>query len=122
LEIKTFPASLIINIDYSNQLGSHWIGLNLTTTTVEIYDSIGFSRTLKLFKPVLILKFLKKYGSDRHYLTSPPLQSDVSNLCGFYCIYFILVSTYLSFRDSLSIFSANLTDNDRILIHVLKHI
>jgi len=122
LEIKTLPVSLIINIDYSNQSGSHWIGVKISETTVEVFDSLGFNRTKKLFNPVIILNFLRKYGNNRQYFASPALQPDISSLCGFYSVYFILTSAHISFRDSLSIFSKNLTNNDQILMDILKHI
>lgn len=122
LKLTEFPVTLVINLDFSNKEGSHWIALKVTRVTIEIYDSLGFHRSKHLFKPVILLKFLEKYQTNRTIYFTPTLQPDYSNMCGLYCIYFIFFRNYLSFKKCLSIFSSKLTDNDKTMFHSLSYI
>lgn len=72
----------IVNTDEFSQPGSHWIALfSSTQKNLEFYDSYGMSPDF--------------YGIDTTYYSkiewnSIVFQSLTSNVCGHYCIYFLL--------------------------------
>lgn len=118
-KIVSFPVSFVINLDLSNQPGSHWIGILLSTTDIKIYDSLSLDPQMSPNKPSFLLNFLKKFKSSHTIYLTPHLQPINSNTCGFYCIFFLYSSLFLSFNDTLSIFSTNCFLNDKILLDLL---
>ena len=117
LDIKHLPASFIINLDFSNQPGSHWIAINLLKDRLEIYDSLGLKYAKD--KPVIILDFIRKFSSTHRIICTPILQNPTANTCGVYCIYFLLYRRFLSLKQCLSIFSSDLSLNDKIVFDKL---
>ena len=119
LKITTFPAYLIVNLDGSNLPGSHWIGLMIDRFNVEIYDSAGFNLFLLPRIPCHLLSFIHRFTQSRQLTVTPKLQSSASNLCGFYAIFFIICRHHYSLSKILSLFTENLSINDRRLINLL---
>ena len=116
------PASLIVNVDYSEQPGSHWLALYISHEGVEVFDSLGFDSRFYSNSTHIIVKFIDKYSFNRHLLTSPVLQPCSSTLCGLYCIYFVLLRQFFSFQQCLSRFGSNLNRNDQRLLHFFNHL
>ena len=74
--------SMIINLQDSNQPGSHWIALKRVNNTIFVFDSFGVR-----YIPMDIFKIYKnlKIITDIYRI-----QDISSNLCGMFCILFIL--------------------------------
>lgn len=91
--------SIILNLDKSNQKGSHWVTLfvdNLVNS-IEYFDSVGD------LPNKCILNFINKL--QKHYPTYTLLQNSIQHQfknseCGIYSIYYILQRLYgKSFND-----------------------
>ena len=120
LSVSQYPSFLIINLDSSSSKGSHWIAAGIFRTHLEIFDSLGFNIFTWPHIPCDLLRFLLKFSVGRQVLVSKRLQSDSSTLCGIYCVFFILARITLRFKQIQDIFTANLQQNDKILINFLK--
>ena len=119
LSITSFPAYLIVNVDGSKLPGSHWIGLMIDRTNVEVYDSSGFNLFLLPRVPCHLLSFIHRLTQSKRLAVTRQIQPLSSNLCGFYAMFFIICRHHYSLSDILSLFSPNLTKNDRRLINFL---
>ena len=117
LKILSYPINFVVNLDLSTQSGSHWIGISIMDKTVEIYDSLAMNSRYWKYFPNFLLKFLRQFSKTHRFFITPKLQSPISNMCGLYCIYFLLYRRTMTFTDCLSVFSSNLVLNDRILIN-----
>ena len=117
--IQSFPAFFIVNIDSSDKEGSHWIALGIFKESVEIFDTLGF----KIFKwssiPCTLLKFLHRVIGQRSLKISKRIQSPDSVLCGYYCIFYVLMRPYFSWNMIQSQFSSDFVKNDHELIKLL---
>ena len=118
----TIPFSLIVNVDYSDQPGSHWLAIYISNQQVEIFDSLGFDSRYYTTSTRPILKFIEKFTFNRNVIISPVLQPFSSTLCGLYCIYFILMRQFYSFKICLSRFGSNLYRNDQRLLFLFNHL
>ena len=116
ISIRSFPVFFIVNVDSSDSLGSHWIAVFLTTTTIEIFDPLGFQFHLWSRVPCKLLSFINLYATNRKLLISHQVQNTSSMFCGFYCLFFILSRPFLSFDSVQSFFSSKLYKNDSRLI------
>ena len=117
--IQSFPAFFIVNIDSSDKEGSHWIALGIFQDSVEIFDTLGF----KIFKwssiPCTLLKFLHRIIGARKLKISKRIQGPDSILCGYYCIFYVLMRPYFSWNFIQKQFSTNFLKNDMQLIKLL---
>lgn len=77
-----FPAALVVNLDRSDQPGSHWTAIYVKSpSTAYYFDSFGLAPIAE------IDNFLKRYV---HCTSNTCLiQSFDSSVCGHYCIFFI---------------------------------
>ena len=117
--IKT-PFSIIVNTDTSNKPGKHWIAIYINKYRIEIFDSLGFNPNHWSKPPTYLIKFIQKYLYARRLTISKPIQFPFSNLCGLYCIYFILYRRYYTIRSSQNLFTDNYATNDQILYNVFN--
>lgn len=109
---KSFPQSLIININENENVG-HFVAILLQRDYVIYFDSFGFKHILKNIK-----QYLKSfYNNVKLYSCIFPLQHDRSVKCAHFCTVFILhVKSLKDFKQYLNIFSRNnLWKNDNIL-------
>ena len=116
------PFSLIVNVDYTGQPGSHWLSIYVSKHDIEIFDSLGFDPRFYSHCTNIIINFISKYSFNRNLLISPILQSPSSTLCGLYCIYFILMRQFYSFNHCLSRFGSNRNRNDQRLVHFFNQL
>lgn len=99
----SFPCGLIANTDTSDLPGKHWVGFYYESKDKsEFFDSCGHSPEYFGFRA-------RNYNEKR-------LQSSRSNVCGQYCLYYLLnrcrgVSMPSIFKD----FSDNLYENDAFI-------
>ena len=73
---------MIINLQDSNQPGSHWIASKRVNNTIFVFDSFGIGDI-----PVGIFKVYKNYKIITNIYR---IQDISSNLCGMFCVLFIL--------------------------------
>lgn len=119
--ILRHPVFFIINTDISTLPGSHWIAVRIGNSTVEIFDSLGFSPNLWNSYPTEFLLFLNRYRASHRFLISPILQPPNTFYCGLYCVFYILYRQKISFKNCLDKFSRDLTTNNLKLDYLLEH-
>ena len=93
--------SIIINLQDSNQPGSHWIALKRVNNTIFVFDSFGIG-----YIPVGILKVYKNHKIITNIYR---IQDISSNLCGMFCVLFILydIKSKNNFINFLTLFNTN---------------
>ena len=111
---------LIVNMDESDKPGSHWIVINITETTLEIFDSLGFQVKHWPRFLYILTEFMEKHLKGRSLKVSPQIQTSASALCGLYCIYFVLARQTNSFKTCSKYFSTNVSFNSRKLLMFFK--
>ena len=74
--------SMIINLNNSNEPGSHWIALKRVKNTIFVFDSFGIG-----YLPMTIFKVHKNFKIITNIYQ---IQHISSNLCGMFCVLFIL--------------------------------
>lgn len=85
-DIRKFPCALVLNTDKHDEKGSHWLAVYIQDQrTLEFFDSFGLPPDVYGED---ITRFIKRYC--RIQWNKIPLQSLTSNVCGQYCIYFIV--------------------------------
>ena len=77
--------SCIINLENSNQGGSHWCALynDRKEDFCEYFDSYGMKC------PLEVIKFVKRNFRKPIYYNDNQLQQDTSKNCGYFCQYYI---------------------------------
>ena len=113
LSVSSFPVFLIVNTDEQNGQGLHWVALYISKRSIELFDSLG-SIHRKLL-PIGILNFIHRFSVSRKFKCTRRIQPENSILCGFYCIFFIMLRQFTNFKAIQSKFSRNLIQNDNIL-------
>lgn len=81
--IKKYPSSIVVNMDNSNEPGSHWVALFVPHKEHAYYfDSFGLKPSNKN-----IVDYLKRFT----HITRQKfvIQSIASNVCGIYVVFFI---------------------------------
>ena len=93
--------SIIINLQNSNEPGSHWIALKRVKNTIFIFDSFGIG-----YLPMAIFKVYKNFKIIANIYR---IQNISSNLCGMFCVLFILYDTKSKndFIKFLTLFNSN---------------
>ena len=120
IKFVKIPFSVVINLDYSDQTGSHWLSIHVSRGTIEIFDSLGFKYKYFNNYPLLIISFINRFSFNRKILCSPVLQPSSSKLCGLYAIYFVIFRQNHSFESCLARFSSHLKENDQSVIDYFK--
>lgn len=84
--IRKFPCALVLNTDKHDEKGTHWLAVYIQDKrTIEFFDSFGLPPEVYGED---ITRFIKRYY--RIQCNKIPVQSVTSNVCGQYCIYFIV--------------------------------
>ena len=123
LTITHFPCFMIVNIDSSEMNGSHWLAIGLFAEKIEIFDPLGFTIFNWTHVPCDLLDFLHRMSVSREVRVSPRIQSDTSNLCGFYCIFYIILRRFTLLRKIVACFTttfSRMAENDNVLIKFFK--
>ena len=115
LDINNDLCCAIINTKPSNHIGEHWTALfkpynDKTPTFFCSYGKKINNHTLKILRE----KGYKKYNYNHIQIQHP-----LSDFCGYYAIYFILMKYLHTYNMNIIIqpFSNILHDNDRIVIN-----
>ena len=116
LLLKVKKYSLIV---YCN---AHWFCIYSTRTTFEIFDPLGFLQKSNCLS-MNFMSFLKTHIKGKILYCNPKIQSDNSNYCGFYVIFFIRMREMgHSFVEILRKFSKNFQKNDSLVQLYVKKI
>ena len=77
----------VMNTDTSNLPGTHWVAVIVRNNIGYCFDPLGFAPSTTLSN--WMNQYYKKWNSntDRH------VQPLYSNLCGYYCLYFLFWSS-----------------------------
>ena len=104
----------ICNIDTHDKPGRHWVALYKNGKTCEFFDSYGkppleYSRLFKAF-----------YGNNTVLFNSIDLQSENTNVCGYYSLFYLILRMRgYSMKDILNHFDVNNTLNNDLLVYKL---
>ena len=79
------PCGFIANTDIKSQPGTHWLAFFIVDKTVECFDSYG--QHPGVYNALLSAWMQKQNRSV--LINQTRLQSDTSNVCGLYCVYFL---------------------------------
>ena len=106
---------MVVNLEPSNEDGSHWIGLFAKTQDQIFYfDSYGID-SYKIRTPNDLVEEYLKENFARITRNTIPFQSSFSSVCGHYCIFFIYrMSLGNSFNEILRILKRS--DNSDALV------
>ena len=115
LFLQNLPCTFLVNIDSHNEPGSHWIVLALFKESIEVFDPLGFKFYNWQSVPCQLLTFIHSEASLKKLYISPQLQPLSSNLCAFYCMYFVIERSFRSFKSITANFSPSLCKNDKLL-------
>ena len=99
LPFSRWPAAFVANTDPSDRPGQHWVAVYQESPSrpLEFFDSCGLSP--EFFSLTLPISPL--------ILNNKQLQGFDSNVCGHYCIFFLVHRPLArSFRDTLNLISA----------------
>ena len=117
ISIQSFPAFVIFNLDPSSKPGSHWIALRIDRSSVEIFDPLGFNLSNWPTIPLSLIDLLRRLGNHRKLLFSRQIQNSSSLLCGYFCIYYILMRQNYPLKKIEKQFSKRVYKNDSILLY-----
>ena len=123
LIITQYPTFLIANVDSSEMKGSHWLVIGIFKTSIEIFDPLGFTIFNWSRVPCGMLDFLHRMSVTKRVQVSPRVQPSSSHLCGFYCIFYLVLRSFASMRKINSYFyflNSKLYHNDSILYKFFK--
>jgi len=109
---------LIINLSKSDEIGTHFIALNILKYSNSLKCKVQYMDPLGGYcKNMYIINYLKHYCKSYLYLEHP-IQNILSQKCGFFCLAFVLEcigqkGSIVSFANKFNI--RNLLHNDIIL-------
>lgn len=117
--IRKYPVCFIANVDPAYEYGSHWIACYLSSPHhLEFFDSFG--REPSRF-PGSIWNYVRRFPYVNYNVVS--LQSNVSAVCGQYCIYYLYSKCRgYTLNDMLLSFVSHPLYNDRsVYLFVARH-
>ena len=112
---------IIVNLDVSNQPGSHWVALGIFKNSIEVFDSLGFDIFSWPSLPHGLLSFLHRISFRKRIKVIPKVQSERSTLCGIFCVFYIILRSKFSLSTILAYFSSSLPSNDTKLIRFFRY-
>jgi hypothetical protein len=108
----------IINTDISTEPGKHWLAVYLSDTP-EVFDSLGN-------KPSFYgrdLEYLLVNNGPSYMYNTLRLQADGTDVCGQYCIYYVIMRTFgFTFRNVINSFTNNKLCNDTFVDNFVKRL
>ena len=117
--LESFPCGFIVNADNHLQPGTHWVAFYFPSRdTLEFFDSFG---RLPLFYNRHFSEYSKRY--THNIVNRRKLQSYSSNVCGFYCLFFLLQRLqHVSMNKFVNMFSFNVYFNDTFVFDFISNI
>lgn len=123
LNTYSHPAFLIVNNQFTGEKGEHWLVVRLPSREVEepaeVFDSLGIPPT----EYHTNLRNLMILNGPKYLYNSMQLQGNHSNLCSFFCLYYIYFRTKgYSMHDIVNSFTGDYALNDNIANKVANHL
>ena len=98
----------IVNLQNSNQHGSHWISIYKSNNSIYFFDSFGAPIPLEIRNRYKNNKIFNFQSLDNIY-PSKPLQNYSQVICGQLCVLFLLLSSKgLSFKSIINILQTDI--------------
>lgn len=119
LQRKIKPIFYVVNTQPSSQSGEHWLGVYITSSVLELFDSGG--RSFETYPH--IEKFIKFHSNKKFKFNSTQIQAFDSDLCGqFVCLFALSKCKNISTKKFISCFNINyrLNDNNFIVLKLFK--
>ena len=123
ITINQFPAFIIANVDSYHMKGSHWLAIGIFEKSLEIFDPLGFTIFNWNRIPCSLLNFLHRMSVTRKVVVSPRIQPSKSQMCGYYCVFYLLLRSLTRLRRIISYFyivNSKLYRNDLLLSKFFK--
>ena len=123
ITVNQFPTFIIANVDSYHMKGSHWLAIGIFEKRLEIFDPLGFTIFNWNRIPCSLLNFLHRMSVTRKVVVSPRIQPSGSHMCGYYCIFYMLLRSITSLRRIISYFyivNSKLHRNDLLLSRFFK--
>ena len=115
VKVSFYPTFIVINLDFRENQGTHWIAVAVYATELFVCDSLGGIIPDERL-PKNIISFLAPFVSERQVLFTRQLQPLDSGTCGLYCITFIQqLSKYNCICEFLRLFTSDLMNNDKVI-------
>ena len=106
----------VVNLDASDQPGSHWVCVFTDGKKGEFFDSFGRPPPYQSIR-----NYMDRNCTDGWTYSNKQLQSAISRSCGHYCVlYCILRSKNYNLHRFLALFSTDTCLNDRVVFRLLK--
>ena len=104
------PSILIINLDKSNEKGSHWIVIHQKDDKqIEIFDSLGKT-------PKKDIRNLLMSNNKGYMYSHKRVQDYFTETCGQFCLFYSFYSCRgLTLQDIVNKFNSNLKSNELIV-------
>ena len=117
LKTPSYPSAYVINSDPKNRPGEHWVAVYFDRCgRGEYFDSYGLPPDL-----LGLNTYMDNYSVKEWIYNRKPLQALFSNVCGHYCVYFILFRCRgVPLHVIISSFTSNLTENDRYVSQFIQ--
>ena len=114
---NTFPAGCVVNTDPQSEPGTHWVALYQEQEgIIETFDSFG--KDLLFYSPY----FEKLANSHRVISQSHQLQSEITTVCGQYCLFFLLRRcSNETYSQIIHLFTENKASNDIMVCQYVNH-
>ena len=110
---STTPGTFIVNNQPTGYKGEHWLAVTTGGDVNEFFDSLGH-------KPEFYSLALADFLTTRCKWSPKTIQSNTSNLCWAYCIYYCLKHfAGIEFDSIVNSFSNDVFTNDANIIHLL---
>ena len=104
--------SYIINLQNSDQQGSHWTAVYKSATSIAFFDSFGAPVPLEIRNRYESHKIYNFQSLD-NITPSKPLQNYSQVICGHLCVLFLLLSSKgLSFKSVITILQSDINTNN----------
>lgn len=114
--ISFYPCSFVFNTDPSSKPGQHWLAIYFNKDhSCEVFDSYGNPPEFYQLN-----QYLNKWAKHYEY-NNTRLQEWGSSMCGYYCIFFILLKNrFFSLNEVVDMFSKHdFGINDYLVEHVI---
>lgn len=79
-DIKKKDGNYILNLNNSDQSGSHWTCFCIENNKTYYFDSFGFPGP----------KELRRFNKEEYFYSDKQIQNINSTVCGYYCIAFLI--------------------------------
>ena len=116
---KTCNFGIICNLSKSTSLGTQWIAIFMPAegACLQYFDSYGMPPTNKYF-----LEFLEK-NNKLYCYNEGQIQKFGSDVCGEYCIFFLLLRfSGVEYDNIINIFTNDLEQNDKFVSNFVNSI